>query len=113
MPTRKQITDTLRDRFTDVAEKGKTLGQALRVRADMAATRRRLRVTYSEIGEEVYRRLRDGEMECDHRLLSLKEQVDGLKAEVRLREAELREIMHSGFRPPERESVGADEGVHR
>ena len=96
MPTKKQIADALRGHLADVAERGRFLGQALKVRANMAATRRRLRTTYAELGEETYGRIAEGQLEGDHRLLSLKERIDGLRAEVRLRETELRDIMHAG-----------------
>ena len=51
MGTKKQLTDSLKERLVDVAERGKVIGQALKVRADMAATRRSLRATYAELGE--------------------------------------------------------------
>ena len=107
MPTKKQIADTLRGHLSDVAERGRFLGQALKVRADMAATRRRLRTTYAELGEETYGRLSEGQLEGDHRLLSLKERIDGLRAEVWLRETELRDIMHAGVTGS---AKGADDG---
>lgn len=107
MPTKKQIAESLRGHLQDVAERGRLLGQALRVRADMAATRRRLRATYGELGEAVYHRLQGGQLEGDHRLLSLKERIDGLRAEIRSREAELRDIMQGGFRPAARPDPAA------
>ena len=66
----------------------------------MAAARRRLRASFRELGEESYRRLREGRLEGDHRLLVLKERIDGLRGEVQTREEELREAMQ-GPRPPE------------
>ncbi len=102
MPTKKQIADSFRERLADVAERGKVIGQALGARADMAATRRRLRNTYAELGEQMYQRLENGEYEGDHQLLSLKERIDGLRAEARTHEAHLRDIMQGGFAPAER-----------
>lgn len=102
MPTKKQIADNLRGRLAEVAERGKVIGQALGARADMAATRRRLRATYAELGEEMHRRLQAGEFEGDHQLLTLKERIDGLKAEARTHEGQLRDIMQSGFAPADR-----------
>ena len=99
MPTKKPIADILRDRLADVAERGRVLGQALKVRADMAATRRRLRLSYAELGEEAYARLADGRLPEDGRFAALRQRIDGLKAEVRLREEELRGIMQGGLRP--------------
>lgn len=99
MGTKKQLTDSLKERLADVAERGKVIGQALRVRADMAATRRRLRTTYAELGEEVYGRLKNGELDGDVSLVTLQQQIDRLKADVREKEKELRQIMHMGFSP--------------
>lgn len=93
MATKQPLADSLRERFAVVADRGRVFGQALKVRADMANLRRRLRSTYAELGEEVYRRLQQGEFEGDHSLLTMKERIDGLKAEVRQREDELRDIM--------------------
>ena len=99
MGTKKQLTDSLKKRLADVAERGKVIGQALKVRADMAAMRRRLRTTYAELGEEVYGRLKNGELDGDVSLVTLQQQIDRLKADVREKEEELRQIMHLGFRP--------------
>ena len=97
MMTKKQIAEALKDRLADVAVRGRVVGQALKVRADLAATRRRVRTTFAELGEEVYGRLQAGELDGDARLNALKERIDGFKAEVRMKEEELREIMRSGF----------------
>ena len=106
MPAKKQLADGLREGLAGVAERGRVLGRVLRARADVAAARRRLRASFRELGEESYRRLREGQLEGDHRLLVLKERIDGLRGEVQLREGELREAMH-GPRPPEPASGAA------
>ena len=98
MSTKKQIADVLRTGLTDFAERGKVLGQALKVRADMAAARRRLRVAYAELGEVVYTRLDNGDMAGDVAMNSLKDRIDGSRAEVRRSEQELKRIMRTGFR---------------
>lgn len=105
MATKRQIADMLRGRLADVAERGMVLGQALGVRADMAATRRRLRAALADLGEEVHARLRAGqgaEMAGDARIAAMQDQVDGLKAELRLQEMELRRIMQEGLKRGER-----------
>jgi hypothetical protein len=99
MGTKKQLTDSLKERLADVAERGKVIGQALKVRADMAATRRSLRATYAELGEEVYGRLKNGELDGDVSLVMLQQQIDRFKADVREKEEELRRIMRLGFSP--------------
>jgi|SaaInl7_200m_RNA_FD_contig_31_2192820_length_1036_multi_7_in_0_out_0_3 hypothetical protein len=97
MLTKRQVTDNLKERLAEVADRGKLFGQALKVRADMAAIRRRLRTSYAELGEEVYRRLQSGAMDGDHRLLTMKEQIDGLKSEIHQRESDLSDIVNTGF----------------
>lgn len=110
MATKRQIADMLRGRLADVAERGRVLGQALGVRADMAATRRRLRAALADLGEEVHTRLRAGqeaEMAEDAKIKAMQDQVDGLKAELRLQEMELRRIMQEGIKRGERPEEGS------
>lgn len=105
MVTKRQLVETLKERLANVAERGRVLGQALGVRADMAATRRRLRATLAELGEEVHARLKAGQAEglaADIKIKAMQEQIDGLKAELRLQEMELREIMQSGVKRGEK-----------
>ena len=99
MSTKKQIADAVRSRLADVAGRGRTLGQALKVRADLAAGRRRLRAAYAQLGEEAYVRLRDGGMEADASMTTFRGRIDDIKAEVRTREAELKEIMTGVLTP--------------
>lgn len=110
MATKTQIADMLRGRLADVAERGRVLGQALGVRADMAATRRRLRAALADLGEEVHTRLRAGQeqgLAAEAKVRDLQDQVDGLKAELRLQEAELRRIMQEGIKRGERPEEGS------
>ena len=92
---KKQLAEGLRDRLAGVAEGGRVIGRILRARADVAASRRRLRASLRELGEEVYGRLAEGALEGDHRLLVFKERIDGLHDEVGRREEELRAAMRS------------------
>ncbi len=110
MATKTQIADMLRCRLADVAERGRVLGQALGVRADMAATRRRLRAALADLGEEVHTRLRAGQeqgLAAEVKVRDLQDQVDGLKAELRLQETELRRIMQEGIKRGERPDDGS------
>lgn len=110
MATKTQIADMLRGRLADVAERGRVLGQALGVRADMAATRRRLRAALADLGEEVHTRLRAGQeqgLAAEAKVRDLQDQVDGLKAELRLQETELRRIMQEGIKRGERPEEGS------
>lgn len=97
MPTKRQIAKAIRDRLSDVADRGRVLGRALKVRADMAAARRRLRASYSELGEEAYSRLQSGALAADDSMTTLVDRIDGIKAEVRIKEAELKRIMQAAI----------------
>lgn len=115
MATKKQIADTIRGHIADVADRGRVLGQALKVRADMAVTRRRLRSTLADLGGEIYERMeagRAGELEGDTLLVSFQERISGLKAELRLQETDLRQVMQSAGKkdePAERGEVVEEE----
>ena len=95
---KRQLAEALKERLSDVAERGRVIGQALKVRADLAATRRRLRATYAELGEEAYGRIVSGELDAVDALAILRQRIDDFKEEVRERELELRQIMRSGFK---------------
>ena len=71
----------------------------MKVRADLAAGRRRLRAAYAQLGEEAYVQLRDGGMEADATMTTFRGRIDDIKAEVRTREAELKEIMTGVLTP--------------
>lgn len=107
---KKPLADGLRDRFAGVAERGRVIAQVLRARADVAASRRRLRAAMRELGEEVYGRLSEGSLEGDHGLLVLKERIDGLHDEVGRREEELRAAMQSPRPAPEDPAAAAAGG---
>ena len=97
MPTKKQITETLRERLSDVAGRGKEIGQALRLRADMAVTRRRLRSTFAELGEEIHERMiggSNGSISADDTLNSFRTRIEGLKEELKSHAEELENVMH-------------------
>ena len=100
MSTKKQIAEVVRSRRADVAGRGRVLGQALKVRADLAAGRRRLRAAYAQLGEEAYARLRDGEMPSDATMTTFRGRIDDIKSDVRTREAELKEIMTGAVKTP-------------
>ena len=96
MATKRQITEVLKERFANVAEHGRVLGLALKARADIAVTRRRLRSTLADLGEKVYTCMESGqagELVNDPLLVSFQERITGLKAELRLQEAGLKEIV--------------------
>ena len=51
MRPKQELTQAIRTQFVNVRERGRILAQALKVRADIAATRRRLRLTFADLGE--------------------------------------------------------------
>ena len=104
MTRKRQVTDALRNRLAGAAERGRVLGKALKVRAEIAASRRQLKTTFGELGRHVYSRIKAGDLPAeagaagDETLLAYTQRIDGCKAEIRLKEAELREIVRSGGR---------------
>ena len=94
---KQEITDSIKARFASARERGKVLGQALKVRAEIAATRRRLRTTFAELGEEVYGKMAAGQAKGwgdGAGLAEFKARIEGLKAELGQREVKLTEIMN-------------------
>ena len=104
MTRKRQLADALRERLAGAAERGRVLGRALKVRAEIAASRRQLKTTFGELGQHMYSRIKAGDLpaaagaEGDETLLAYTQRIDGCKAEIRLKEAELREIVRSGRR---------------
>ena len=108
MRTKEEITRTLKEQFVNVRERGRMLAQALKARADIAATRCRLRSTFADLGEAVYTRLKAGEtVDLVEDLSDFKLRIEGLKAELRQREGALKEIM-AGSEEEEQEEVAAE-----
>ena len=94
MATKEEITETIKAQFANVRERGRIMARALRARADIAATRRRLRATHADLGEEVYARMEaDPAWGGDEDLTAYKIRIDGLKAELGQREKALKEIL--------------------
>ena len=106
MRTKEEITQTIKEQFVNVRERGRMLAQGLKGRADIAATRRRLRSTFADLGEAVYARLDAGEtVNLVGDLGDFKLRIEGLKAELRQREGALKEIMAGS---KEEEEVAAE-----
>jgi hypothetical protein len=101
MATRNNLADIFKKRLAGVAERSRVLGRALKVRANMAATRRRLRTTFATMGEELYTRMRADQIDTladDSQLATLAERADELKAELKELEEELRTLMQTGVK---------------
>jgi hypothetical protein len=98
MVSKQDIAETIKAQFASVKERSKILAQALKVRTDIAATRRRQRNAFAELGEEIYKRMaadRAGTWGDDPELGMYRIRLDGLKAELTQREAILREILET------------------
>lgn len=109
---KKPLSELLRRRLDGVAARGRVMGQALKVRADMAATRRRLKAAYAEIGEEVHGCLAGGEPLADERLRALAGKVDGIQAELKLLEQDLRQILRPAPTPdPAPDAPAGGDGI--
>ena len=102
MTRKRQLADALREGLAGAAGRGRVLGQALKVRAEIAASRRQLKAALGELGNHVYSRIKAGDLpaaagaEGDETLLAYTQRIDGCKADICLKEAELREIVRSG-----------------
>ena len=83
MRTKEEITQTIKEQFVNVRERGRVLAQALKARADIAATRRRMRSTFADLGEAVYARLDAGESVDLEGIGDYKLRIEGLKAVAR------------------------------
>ena len=104
MTTKRQLADTLKQHLADVAGRGRVIGQVLKMRADLAAMRRQLRSTFVELGEHVYGLLKGSDLTssidvgADEFVNEFIHRIDGYKADVRSKEAELEEILHKEVR---------------
>ena len=107
MRTKEEITQTIKEQFVNVRERGRVLAQALKVRADIAAIRRRLRSTFADLGEAIYMQLDAGEPINLERLGDYKLRIEGLKAELRQREESLKGIME-GSKEEDGKEVAAE-----
>ena len=111
MRTKEEITETIKTQFANIRERGRVLAKALKVRTDIAATRRRLRATFADLGVAVYEKL-DAETTVDlaQGLEDFKLRIEGLKAELRQHEETLKDIMEGDVEEDEDEA-GEQEAV--
>ncbi|MBT4497045.1 MAG: hypothetical protein HOC74_04950 [Gemmatimonadetes bacterium] len=96
MASKEEITETLKAQFTSIKERGKVLAQMLKARADIAATRRRMRSVFADLGEEVYGRMaadQEGAWSGDDAFDAYKARIEGLQAELNQQELVLQEVM--------------------
>ena len=108
MASKEEIAEAIRAQFANIKERGRVLAQALKARADIAATRRRLRGAFADLGEEVYGRMtadEKGPWSKDAELADHRTRIEGVKAELRQRERALQEIMEGGGEEEEEEDI--------
>lgn len=102
MASKEEITETIKAQFANVKDRGKMLAQALKARADIAATRRRLRTAFADLGEETYGRMTAGSWEEDDELSTYKIRIEGVKAELKQQEKALKNIVEAKKKAPEK-----------
>lgn len=102
MASKEEITETIKAQFANVKDRGKMLAQALKARADIAATRRRLRTAFADLGEETYGRMTAGSWEEDDELSTYKIRIEGVKAELKQQEKALKNIVEAKRKAPEK-----------
>jgi hypothetical protein len=95
MASKEEITETLKAQFASIKERGKVLAQALKARTDIAATRRRMRAVFADLGEEVYGRMAADQEGAwsDDAFDAYKARIEGLQAELNQQELVLQEVM--------------------
>ena len=104
MRTKEEITQAIKTQFINVRERGRILALALKARADIAATRRRLRSTFADLGEATYERLEEGKtVDWGENMGDYKLRIEGLQAELRQREDALKKIVEGGKEEEEEE----------
>ena len=96
MASKEEITETIKSQLTNVRERGRVLAQALKARTDIAATRRRLRAAFADLGQEVYGRMKDGgdgPWNEDEEMATYRTRIEGVQAELKQRERVLKDIL--------------------
>ncbi len=99
MRSKEELTAMLKAQFANARVRGKIMAQALKARADIAATRRRLRATFAELGKEVYGRIAGGQIDSDAALADFATRIEGLHLELRQREEALEKIVATSPTP--------------
>jgi hypothetical protein len=101
MVSRQEIAEVLKARLASVKERGRAMAQILKARADIAATRRRLRRVFAELGEEAFNRLEAGKelTPGDAGVDPLLVRIRGLQAELAQQEVVLQQIIQDGRCP--------------
>jgi len=102
MNSKEEITEAIKAQFANVRERGRVLAQALKMRADIAATRRRMRLAYADLGEEVFKRMKSGSAGSwadDPVLADHRTRIEGVQAELRQRERALATLVERRSAP--------------
>ncbi len=96
MYTKEEITTAIKQHFANARDRGQVLARALKVRADIASSRRRLQATYADLGQHV-----DAQLGANAKwnpggdgvIQSFQLRVAGIKAELSQRERELQRVL--------------------
>ena len=92
--SKNEINKTIKAKFGLVKKQGRVLAHAFKVRAEIAAVRLRMRSVLADLGQAVYGKMdKSKTLGNDADLLIFKTQLEGLEAELNLREKKLREIL--------------------
>ena len=108
MYTKEEISAGIKAQFINVKERGRVLARALKARAALAATRRRLRAAFAELGEHVYEKIEAGQAWGrgeDAELAPFQTRIRGLKMELCQREEALRAILERREEKPEEKEI--------
>ena len=111
MASKEEITGMIKAQFANMKVRGRVLGQALKARADIAATRRRLRTAFADLGEKTYGRMAAGGWKEDAELSTYKVRIEGIKAELQQQETALKEIVAEKGKEPAKVEVAPEEST--
>ena len=114
MYTKKEITEFIKTQFGSAKERGQFLAQALKARGVIAATHRRLRGTFAELGEYVMEEMESGRINYDDPdLMAFRTRIKGLQAELGQREEALKEILEGGKQQETEEEEEGEEAAEK
>jgi putative IMPACT (imprinted ancient) family translation regulator len=91
--SKKALAQVVVERFSDEVRRRQVLIHALDIRGKMLAVRRQLHAAYAELGENIYARMKDGDVEelsKEYDLGSLKLRIDSLLTEYDALKASLK-----------------------
>lgn len=111
MLSNSKVNQLFQPQLNSLRARGRAFARAFKVRADIAAVRRRLRLAQADLGKAVYEKLDQIEaLAADEDLATGITRIKGLEAELRQCETALRRILEVGNEKVEpADSVGPDQ----